>query len=188
MAQLKISFGITPNQLTALQSLCETQPDKYSMPVNDGRATRFEFPIEELGTVDEYLKRAGSGRAVDLSQYDLSDDIFELDWAWSTQNDHLVFSRVDIQLQKCVSIVAQKTLSESECESILEAEGYDTKFGIELLLEELPEVKWTLLAAFLIRNPVFLCDEGASPLQGVGNPLKTLATQPAQPKEQAQAA
>lgn len=176
MAQLKITFGITPNQFQALQLLCEHNPESFSMPVNAGVATYFNFPIEDLPTVHEYLRLAGNGRAVNLGQYDLSDEVLELDWAWSTQKDHLVFRYVNIETATGIACISQKFMAFGECAETLQLAGMPTFGGDEeFYLNEFMDAKYILLAAFLISNPSYLTDSDELPeLGAVGELLKLL--------------
>lgn len=175
MSKLKL-HRLSPQQIEALATLAGQFPEMYALPMKDGRPQYFEFPISEIDTVHNYTMKAGK-RSVDLGLYDLSDDVIEFDQEYCTSADAWKINRAEIEFRPgAVSIINDSKTPYDQCIEVLSFAGYEIKNIEDLIfvIDDLPESKWILLAAFLINNPQYLAKDEVPQLDGYQAKLTAL--------------
>lgn len=177
MAILKL-HRLSPQQIEALATLANQFPETFALPMKDGRPQHFEFPITELDTVHLYAMRAGK-RSVDLGLYDLSDEVIEFDQEYSNSKDAWVINLCELEfLPGKISAIKNAAVGYHECIEVLLYAGYWLDKAEQLIehISEYPEVKWILLAAFLINNPQYLAKDELPQLDGYQAKIAELET------------
>lgn len=117
-------YKLSPAQSMSLIKLAETDPAKFSMPVNDGRVSKFHFEIEAINTVAKTLAIADA-RPVDYTALDISEELNEFDAVWVDTEGTLKVKRLILQFDGYESVVTDWKIEPADLDLILHRAGYD---------------------------------------------------------------
>lgn len=118
------TYSLSPNQLASLQSLAESKPEKFALPVNDGRPA-FVFAIEDVNQVAKTLAIADTKRPVDWTKLDVSEELLEFDASWIDSEGTVKINNIELQFQEGTKGSGNIKIEPADLDLILHRSGFD---------------------------------------------------------------